>query len=164
MSKLATPSTRGWTWDRVLLVLLAVLAMGLALAMRQLIVPFPQGVVWYDSAAFFPALMLTLVAVAACLEALRRRRPQQLSSSEELDSSQASIRLALAMLGLFGLYMWAVPSLGYLSSTLLFLLCSSRVLGFGWRTTVALSLPLALAMWWVFARLLKVHFGHGFWL
>jgi hypothetical protein len=40
---------------------------------------------------------------------------------------------------------------------------SSRVLGFAWRTTWALSLPLALAMWWVFSKLLKVHFGHG-WL
>jgi hypothetical protein len=36
-------------------------------------------------------------------------------------------------------------------------------LGFAWRTTWALSLPLALAMWWVFLKLLKVHFGHG-WL
>ena len=40
---------------------------------------------------------------------------------------------------------------------------SSRLLGFAWRTTWALSLPLALVMWWVFLKLLKVHFGHG-WL
>jgi len=57
----------------------------------------------------------------------------------------------------------AVPWLGYLSSTLLFLVASSRLLGLTWRTTWALSLPLSLVMWWVFLKLLKVHFGHG-WL
>ena len=67
------------------------------------------------------------------------------------------------MLGLFGLYILSVPWLGYFSSTLLFLVASSRVLGIAWPTTWALSLPLALVMWWVFSKLLKVHFGHG-WL
>lgn len=156
-------SLRGWSWDRVFLLVLAVLAGGLALASRSLIVPYPQAAAWFESAAFFPLLVLGLMALAGVVEIFNRRRALDLKDSEELNSSQASMGLAWAMLGLFGLYMLAVPWLGYLSSTLLFLVASSRVLGFVWRTTWALSLPLALVMWWVFSKLLKVHFGHG-WL
>lgn len=156
-------SVRGWSWDRVLLLVLAMLAGSLALASSSLIVPYPQAAAWFESAAFFPLLALGLMALAGVVEVFNRRRAIELKDSEELDSSQARMGLAWAMLGLFGLYMLAVPWLGYLSSTLLFLVASSRVLGFAWRTTWALSLPLALVMWWVFLKLLKVHFGHG-WL
>jgi hypothetical protein len=156
-------SLRGWSWDRVLLLVLAALAGGLALASRSLIVPYPQAAAWFESAAFFPLLALGLMALAGLVEVFNRRQAMELKDSEELDSSQARMGLAWGMLVLFGLYMLAVPWLGYLSSTLLFLVVSSRVLGFAWRTTWALSLPLALAMWWVFLKLLKVHFGHG-WL
>ncbi len=157
------PSLRGWSWDRVLLLVLAVLAGGLAMASRSLIVPYPQATAWFESAAFFPLLALGLMALAGLVEVFNRRHAMALKESEELDSSQARMGLAWSMLGLLGLYMLAVPWMGYLSSTLLFLVASSRVLGFAWRTTWALSLPLALAMWWVFLKLLKVHFGHG-WL
>ena len=159
----ADSSRRGWSWDRVLLLVLALLACVLALASRQLIVPYPQAVAWFESAALFPLLALTLMALAGVIEVFNRRHAIELKDSEELDSSQARMGLAWAMLGLFGLYMLAVPWLGYLSSTVLFLVASSRLLGFAWRTTWALSLPLALVMWWVFLKLLKVHFGHG-WL
>ena len=156
-------SLRGWSWDRVLLLVLAALAGGLALASRSLIVPYPQAAAWFESAAFFPLLALGLMALAGLVEVFNRRQAMELKDSEELDSSQARMGLAWGMLALLGLYMLAVPWMGYLSSTLLFLVVSSRVLGFAWRTTWALSLPLALAMWWVFVKLLKVHFGHG-WL
>lgn len=156
-------SLRGWSWDRVLLLVLAVLAGGLALASRSLIVPYPQAAAWFESSAFFPLLALVLMTLAGLVEVFNRRRAFELKGSEELNSSQARMGLAWAMLGLFGLYILSVPWLGYLSSTLLFLVASSRVLGFAWRTTWALSLPLALVMWWVFSKLLKVHFGHG-WL
>ena len=156
-------SLRGRSWDRVFLLVLALLAGGLALTSRSLIVPYPQAAAWFESSAFFPLLALGLMALAGLVEVFNRRRAFELKGSEELNSSQARMGLAWAMLGLFGLYMLAVPWLGYLSSTLLFLVASSRVLGFSWRTTWALSLPLALAMWWVFLKLLKVHFGHG-WL
>jgi hypothetical protein len=147
----------------VFLLVLALLAGGIALTSRSLIVPYPQAAAWFESAAFFPLLALGLMALAGVVEVFHRRRAIELKDSDELNSSQARMGLAWAMLGLFGLYMLAVPWLGYLSSTLLFLVTSSRVLGFAWRTTWALSLPLALAMWWVFSKLLKVHFGHG-WL
>lgn len=156
-------SHRRWSWDRVLLLLLAALAGGLALTSRSLIVPYPQAVAWFESAAFFPLLALGLMALAGVVEIFNRRHAIELKGSEELNSSQARMGLVWVMLGLFGLYMLTVPWLGYLSSTLLFLVASSRVLGFSWRTTWALSLPLALVMWWVFLKLLKVHLGHG-WL
>jgi hypothetical protein len=156
-------SVRGWSWDRVLLLVLALMAGNLLMASRQLIVPYPETALWYESAAFFPMLALGLMALAGLVEVFNRRDALELKDSDELDSSQTRMGLAWAVLGLFGLYMLAVPWLGYLSSTLLFLVASSRVLGFSWRITWALSLPLALVMWWVFLKLLKVHFGHG-WL
>ena len=156
-------SLRGRSWDRVFLLVLALLAGGIALTSRSLIVPYPQAAAWFESAAFFPLLALGLMALAGVVEVFNRRHAIELKDSEELNSSQAHMGLAWAMLGLFGLYMLAVPWLGYLISTLLFLVASSRVLGFSWRTTWALSLPLSLVMWWVFFKLLKVHFGHG-WL
>lgn len=156
-------SVRGWSWDRVLLLVLALMAGNLLMASRQLIVPYPKTAFWYESAAFFPMLALGLMALAGLVEVFNRRDALELKDSDELDSSQARMGLAWAVLGLFGLYMLAVPWLGYLTSTVLFLVASSRLLGFSWRTTWALSLPLALVMWWVFLKLLKVHFGHG-WL
>lgn len=162
---MTSPSSnrRGWSWDRALLLVLALLACALALGSRALIVPYPQDAPWFESAAFFPVLALALMAVTGAVEVFNRRHAIELKDSEELDSSQARMGLAWAMLALFGLYMLAVPWMGYLSSTLVFLVVSSRLLDFSWRTTWALSLPLALAMWWVFLKLLKVHFGHG-WL
>ncbi len=156
-------SLRGWSWDRVLLLVLALLAGGLALTSRSLIVPYPLAAAWFESAAFFPLLALGLMALAGVVEVFNRRRAIELKGSEELDSSQVRMGLAWGMLGLFSLYMLAVPRLGYLSSTVLFLLASSQLLGLTWRTTWALSLPLSLVMWWVFLKLLKVHLGHG-WL
>ena len=159
----AKPNPRGWSWDRQLLLVLALMAGNLVMASRQLIVPYPETALWYESAAFFPLLALGLMALAGLVEVFNRRHAMALKESEELDSSQARMGLAWSMLGLLGLYMLAVPWIGYISSTLFFLVVSSRVLGFAWCTTWALSLPLALAMWWVFLKLLKVHFGHG-WL
>lgn len=143
--------------------MLAVAAALLALTSRVLIVPYPREAVWYESAGFFPMLVLALMALSGFVEVFNRRHALEIQASEELDSSQAHMGLAWVMLVLFGVYMLAVHWLGYLSSTLLFLVCSSRLLGFGWRTTWALSLPLALALWWVFPKLLNVHFGPG-WL
>jgi hypothetical protein len=96
-------------------------------------------------------------------ELYQRRVNIEVADSEELDSSSASMRQAIGMLLLFGLYMLAVPWMGYLSSTLVFLVAGSVWLGLGWRVTVYLSVPLALAMWLIFVKLLKVYFGHG-WL
>jgi hypothetical protein len=86
-----------------------------------------------------------------------------LADSEELDSSTANMRQALGMLALFGLYMLAVPWMGYLSSTWLFLLVSGAWLGLSRRATLSLSVSLSLGMWLVFVKVLKVYFGHG-WL
>ena len=70
---------------------------------------------------------------------------------------------ALGMLALFGLYMLAVPWMGYLASTWVFLVVSGAWLGLSRRATFSLSVLLSLAMWLVFVKVLKVYFGHG-WL
>jgi hypothetical protein len=157
-------AARSWSWDRSLLLVLSACAGGILLATPQLITPYPDQAPWFESAALFPRLALGLAAVAGLVEVFMRRHAVQVGDSEELDSSAANLRQAVACLCLFGLYMLAVPLLGYLSSTVLFLLACGGVLQLGWRTTLRLTLPLSLIMWLVFVKVLKVYFGHGWWI
>lgn len=153
----------GMRWDRWLLLLLAAMAVSLLMATPSLIQPFSAQTAWYESPAMFPRMALTLAVFGGLAEWWMRRQGVELGDSEELDSSEARMPQALAMVGLFALYMFAVPWMGYLSSTLLFLLASGWMLGLGWPVTLLLSGCLSLGMWLVFVRLLHVSFGHG-WL
>lgn len=150
-------------WDRWLLLLLALAAAGLLLATPRLIQPFSAQTPWYESPALFPRLALLLAVCGGLVECLMRREAVDPADSEELDSSAASMPLALAMTGLFALYMLAVPWMGYLSSTLVFLLASGWMLGLGRGVALLLGSSLSLLMWFVFVQLLHVSFGHG-WL
>lgn len=133
------------------------------MATPQLITPYPTQAPWFESAAFFPRVTLGLACIAGMVELYQRRRAVEVAESDELDSSSASMFQALGMLVLFGLYMLAVPWIGYLTSTLAFLMASGAWLGLSRRATLTLSVLLSLGMWWVFVKVLKVSFGHG-WL
>ena len=152
-----------WTWDKTVVLLVSLAAAAVLMATPQLITPYPAHAAWFESAAFFPRVTLALACVAGFFELYQRRSSIELADSDELDSSAANMRQALGMLALFGLYMLAVPWIGYLSSTWLFLLASGAWLGLSRRATFSLSVLLSLAMWLVFVKVLKVYFGHG-WL
>jgi Tripartite tricarboxylate transporter TctB family len=159
------PTTAPWTWswDKGLVLLLALAAAAAMLATPQLITPFPAKAAWFESAAFFPRVTLALACLAGGVELYQRRHAVEVADSDELDSSSASMHQALGMLALFGLYMLAVPWMGYLSSTWLFLMASGAWLGLSQRATLVLSVLLSVAMWVIFVKVLKVYFGHG-WL
>jgi hypothetical protein len=150
-------------WDWWLLLVLALAAAGLLMATPSLIQPFSEQTAWYESPAMFPRMALLLALLGGLTECLLRRDAVKPGDSEELDSSEASMPYALAMVALFALYMVAVPWMGYLSSTVLFLLASGRLLGLPWRLTLMLSCAVSMAMWGVFVQVLHVYFGHG-WL
>jgi len=63
----------------------------------------------------------------------------------------------------FGIYMLAVPIVGYLVSTLAFLLAGCWLLKFERRTSLLLAVSLSFIMWVIFVQILKVYFGHS-WL
>lgn len=151
------------TWDRGFLLVLALVAGGLLWSTPQLIEPYTGQQPWFESPALFPRLALALALIGGLGECLLRQKAVDPADSEELDSSAANMPLALAMLVLFGVYMVAVPALGYLSSSFLFLFVASRLLGMGWRTALLLALPVSVGLWGVFVQALKVSFGHG-WL
>ncbi len=152
-----------WTLGRVVLVLLGLLCLGLLLGTPVLIKPFPQSVPWFESPAMFPRAALLLALAGATVEWLLRRKDLKLGDSDELDSSEANIALALKGVAAFIGYCLLMPVLGYLSSTFLFLLVSCRLVGLPWKTTALLSVSVSVAMWAVFQVGLKVAFGHG-WL
>ena len=152
-----------WSWDKGLVLLVSVAAAAVILATPQLITPYPVEAAWFESAAFFPRVTLVLACIAGLFELYHRRSAVVLADSDELDSSAANMRQALGMLALFGFYMLAVPWMGYLSSTWLFLVVSGAWLGLSRRATLSLSASLSLGMWLVFVQVLKVYFGHG-WL
>lgn len=103
------------------------------------------------------------MAVGGLFEIYQRRHQSESGESEELDSSAANIRVAIAMLVAFGIYMLAVPVVGYLVSTLAFLLVGSWLLKFERRTSLLLAFSLSFIMWVIFVQILKVYFGQS-WL
>jgi hypothetical protein len=163
VNTLTTVASWKGSWDKGLIVLFALFAASLWMATPQLITPYPAQAPWFESAAFFPRVTLGLACIAGLMELYQRRRAVEVADSDELDSSSASMVQALGMLALFGLYVLAVPWIGYLTSTLAFLMASGAWLGLSRRATLTLSVLLSLGMWWVFVKVLKVSFGHG-WL
>jgi hypothetical protein len=163
VKKTSDASPWSWSWDKGLVLLVSVAAAAVMLATPQLITPYPAEAAWFESAAFFPRVTLVLACIAGLFELYQRRSAVEVAESDELDSSTANMRQALGMLALFGLYMLAVPWMGYLSSTWVFLVASGAWLGLSRRATFSLSVLFSLAMWLVFVKVLKVYFGHG-WL
>jgi hypothetical protein len=147
--------------------LLAIIALALAalLATPQLIAPFPSQAPWFESAASFPRMALLIVGFAGVVEIFLRLRSatSKASGSDELDSSSANIKLAVSALALFCLYAFAVPVLGFLVSTFAFLIACGLLLRLPLTHIFLLATPLSLTLWFVFVKILKVSFGHG-WL
>ena len=152
-----------WPWDRWLLLALSCAALCIWQLSPLLIQPYPHNANWFESAALFPQLSLLIVAVAGLIEIYQRRHQMAAGESEELDSSAANIQDAISMVVAFALYMLAVPFLGYLISTLLFLSVGCWLLQFDFRTSMLLAITLSVTMWVVFVKVLKVYFGHA-WL
>jgi hypothetical protein len=152
-----------WSWDRFFLLALSFIAVCVWYFSTQLIQPNPHNANWFESAALFPKLSLLIVAVAGLIEIYQRRHQMASDESEELDSSAANIQDAIPMVVAFALYMLAVPFLGYLISTLLFLSVGCWLLQFDFRTSMLLAITLSVTMWVVFVKVLKVYFGHA-WL
>jgi hypothetical protein len=152
-----------WSWDRFFLLALSFIAVCVWYFSTQLIQPYPHNANWFESTALFPKLSLLIVAVAGLIEIYQRRHQMAAGESEELDSSAANIQDAISMVVAFALYMLAVPFLGYLISTLLFLSVGCWLLQFDFRTSMLLAITLSVTMWVVFVKVLKVYFGHA-WL
>jgi hypothetical protein len=152
-----------WSWDRFFLLALSFIAVCVWYFSTQLIQPYPHNANWFESAALFPKLSLLIVAVAGLIEIYQRRHQMASDESEELDSSAANIQDAIPMVVAFALYMLAVPFLGYLISTLLFLSVGCWLLQFDFRTSMLLAITLSVTMWVVFVKVIKVYFGHA-WL
>ena len=152
-----------WSWDRFFLLALSFIAVYVWYFSTQLIQPYPHNANWFESTALFPKLSLLIVAVAGLIEIYQRSHQMAAGESEELDSSAANIQDAISMVVAFALYMLAVPFLGYLISTLLFLSVGCWLLQFDFRTSMLLAITLSVTMWVVFVKVLKVYFGHA-WL
>ena len=157
------PRSGRWPLDRLLLLALAGVAGAVGLATPALIKPFPEKAAWYESAAMFPRVALALVVAGALAELWRRRRAPTAAGpgSDELDARLASGPLAGGMLLLFTAYALAVPWVGFMVSTALYLAACGAMLRLPWRLTLGIAVTMALGLWLVFARLLKVAFGHG---
>lgn len=154
---------RGFGADRWLLLALAAVSLGLLVATPWMIWPYPHKAPWYESAAMFPRVALGLAVLAALAEVVVRRSAVAVGESDELDSSAMRMPMGLGLLALFIAYSLAVPWLGYLSSTLLFLCACGWALRLPLQRTLLIAVPMALALWATFALVLKVAFGHG-WL
>jgi hypothetical protein len=146
-----------WPWDRWLLLALSCAALCIWQLSPLLIQPYPHNANWFESAALFPQLSLLIVAVGGLFEIYQRRH------QSESGASAVDIRDAIAMLVAFGIYMLAVPVVGYLVSTLAFLLVGCWLLKFERRTSLLLAFSLSFIMWVIFVQILKVYFGHS-WL
>lgn len=145
------------------LLLLGGAATLLWVATPWLIQPYPQDVEWFASPGLFPRAALGIMALASFGEILRHRRGISGANADELDAHAVDPLMAVQLLLAFALYAAAVPALGYLVSSLLFLASCGRIVRLSWRTSLILSGVLAFVMWLVFAYFLEVAFGHG-WL
>lgn len=147
--------------ESLTLAVLAALAVGLWWATPTLIMPYRAEQAWYESAGTFPRLALSIIVLAGAVGALKRWRGKSRSVSDELDSTTASMPRVAMALALFVGYVLAVPVLGFAVASALFLAFTARAVGLSWRTAWLLGLPMALTLWLLFVRVLKVSFGHG---
>lgn len=150
---------RAFDGRRVLLLVLTVFAGVTLLATPSLIVPWPQEAPWYESPGTFPRFALMLVMVGALVELWRRKQQAPDAGSEEMDASASRPGLMLISVALFIAYSLAAPVLGFLSSTLLFVLITGRTVGLSWRISALIAMPLAVVLWLVFVKVLHIAFG-----
>jgi Tripartite tricarboxylate transporter TctB family len=145
----------------VVLLLLSGAAALLWVATPWLIHPFPHDVPWYASPAMFPRMALGVMALAGFWEVLRHRRGATSAGSDELDAGEVDLRMVAQAVVAFAVYTWAVPVVGFLSSSVLFLVVCGRIVRLSWRQSALLGGPLAVFMWAIFEHVLGVAFGHG---
>ena len=115
--------------------------------------------------AFYPRVVLWTffgLSVVLLVSGLRAGRP---TSRADLAAWLARHRLVLAAFALFGLYVFAMPRLGYLLSTMLFTAATQWLLGRrGVRRlpgVTAVAVGTALVTWLVFERYLYVLLPRG---
>ena len=148
-------SKDGWTGLAVLAASLFLFGLTLELKASAL-VPIGPG--------FYPRIVLGITAVlAASLVAFDLWKPPAASAKEALH-----YRLVLAVFVIFGLYVGALPYLGFRISTLLFMAALQSALEpprgvRGWIVVAATALVTTVACYVVFERYLQVLLPRGRW-
>lgn len=136
------------------------LALGAAILLPltpRLIVGMPQDVAYYRSPALFPSIALALVAIAAAVHCVRLLRGASLST-DDIDEPAAHWRVVVLAFVAYVLYVLAVPLVGYVAATAVFLLGLGTLSGLGWRLPAAIGVSVTAALYLIFVVGFKVWF------
>ena len=123
----------------------------------RLIIGIHPGVPYYRSPALFPSIALALIAICGALHCVRLLRGAALAT-DDIEEPAAHWRVVvLAFLG-YAAYAVAVPVVGYLPATGLFLFILGRLAGLGWRLPAMVAIALTAVLYLVFVVLFQVWF------
>ena len=105
------------------------------------------------SPAFMPRVLAGILGFFACLLVLKR----PLEQAEPLSSLKLFPARTFLTILLFVLYIAAVPLVGYLAATLVFLPAALFFFGArNWAVIIPLSIGLPLLLYWFFSRIMFV--------
>jgi len=150
---------RGRWPGAALLLALGLAAAGLAWWREDLVAINDPDAPFYRSPDFFPGLTLTIAAIGALVMALRHLRRGPAAADDALPRSRPRAPRVLAVAALFGLYIGAVPWLGYPLATLAFSALALALVQAPRRSVLILPPLIAAVLWLVFAVLLGVWFA-----
>ena len=111
----------------------------------------------------FPWLIAGALAAGGLLELITPRSPTTPNSVSTSNHSETTpdIRTATILLGTMLLYFVAMPKLGFFICTFAFSVAMMRLLGSGWKVSLAASSSILLAVYVLFVQLFKVQLPSG---
>lgn len=125
----------------------------LTAAVFYLTTDFPAG---YGATgpAFFPRVIVGLMSVFALAQLVKTTRKDEPRTQEVSGSTVKTVAIAAALVVC---YLLTMPYLGFLTGTVVFLLVSMHFSGVdGFRTSLPVSIGVAIALYYIFVEFLRV--------
>lgn len=114
-----------------------------------------EGMPYHQSPTMFPMAALAIVAGGAMWHALRLARGASLDN-DDIEEPSANWPAVLAAFAAYTGYVLAMPLLGYLVATVLFVLVLGMVAGMGWRRPLVIGGVVGSVLFGVFVLALHV--------
>jgi putative tricarboxylic transport membrane protein len=146
------------TMDRKIAVVLFIVALIYLLLSYQL-PAFPYTIVDADVLPKGLGYLLVLLSLILFLQ----NRPETEEQKQKRKLEKQEVIILLSILGIVLLYIFLLETVGFVINTIVFLIITTRVLGYvKWRTNIVVSVLFTLILYISFNYLLQIYLPQGF--